>query len=531
MIATTYQPTSNDLALTANVPLANTRRQFDPATFAFIPNVPVFAEHETTCTAGRYEGRKLSFGYSELLAVCQRCNRRIEETGDYATVVIGHTPPKELIWKGDAQTPELVGFCGPFRMGQITLAGGNRRWAILADFHIFKEDEKQLRKYPRRSAELWLEEKYDDMFLDPIALLSAEAPRLDMGLLYSQFRQGGAQVEIYAAASAPSAASVSIPAPAGRVSKQYQGEANMAMAPEDIQQIVAAIMQTEPMQWCMAQMQQGGDPAGQPPGGPMPGAPAPGGPPPGAPAPGGPPQQNAGADPSAMGAPPPVMPGAPGSGPMAGAPPQVPPAAEPPKQYSSYDDAAEEDDELDDAADDADDVEEDVEKMGKYPGKHKKRKKKHYAGDDCPPGDPKKEAPEQYAKRIYRLEQELAVERYSRQNAERRAFFAAKASEGYQVDVSDEMEICSATSMSPEQFERYGKHFENTRSQLPMDFTLPAGEMPRTDKMRTVNGRPEVAEYSLAASDRARQICEAAISKGESVDYESVLHSVVAGKQ
>ncbi len=504
-ILDSYSPTTNDLALTRQVPVANTRRVFDPQSFTSIPNVPVFAEHETTCTAGKYAGRKLTFGYNELLAVCQRCNRRITETGDYATIVIGHTPPRDLIWKGEAKSPELIGFCGPFRMGQIALADGRLRWSILADFHVFKEDEKKLRKYPRRSAELWLEERYDDMFLDPIALLSSEAPRLDMGLLYSRF-ESGRNVEIYAAAAGPSASSVFIPAPA-KPAKNYQGEDTMPFSPEDVQQIVSAIMQTEPMQFVVSLMQQQGDPAGQPPGpppGPDAGA-APGGPPPGPGAPPPEPQPMAGSDPAGA---PPAMPGAPGAGPMMPPQPGAMPG-QPPKQYAGDDD---DDEEYDDEDDDT-------------PPMPKPKKKK-----------PAAEEPEQYSlqsahKRIYSLEQQLAVERYARENVERRSFFVAKQAEGYDVNPDDEMAICASNVMPREQWEKYSKHFEKTRSHSPLDFSLPAGQLPRSgDKVRTVNGRPEVAEYSLEASDRARQVCEAAIARGETVDYESVLRQIVAGQ-
>ena len=43
-----------------------------------------------------------------------------------------------------------------------------------------------LREYPRRSAELWAYENYDDMYIDPISLLGAETPWSDMGVLYEK---------------------------------------------------------------------------------------------------------------------------------------------------------------------------------------------------------------------------------------------------------------------------------------------------------------------------------------------------------
>ena len=172
MVTATPQPT---------LPVADVRApgQFDGKDFETRTNVPIFAEHRTTAK----DGRELNFGFAELQAVCDRCNRRIDETGDYATVCIGHTPDPDSMAKG-ANMPEMVGFAGPFRMGMMPPSPtGKQRYAILADLHIMAEDAAKLRKYPRRSPELWLEDKYEDMFLDPIALLGAEAPRLDMGLL------------------------------------------------------------------------------------------------------------------------------------------------------------------------------------------------------------------------------------------------------------------------------------------------------------------------------------------------------------
>ena len=86
--------------------------------------------------------------------------------------MIGHTPDPQ---GGEAPQPELVGYAGPFRLG--TIGEGERKcWAILADFHVFRNDLAKVRKHPRRSPELCLEDSYEEMFLDPIAC-SARRPR------------------------------------------------------------------------------------------------------------------------------------------------------------------------------------------------------------------------------------------------------------------------------------------------------------------------------------------------------------------
>ncbi|MGO9108534.1 MAG: hypothetical protein ACLP9L_04810 [Thermoguttaceae bacterium] len=277
----------------ANIPGAELR--FPAEQYVTLPNVPVFREHQTRAV----DGRQLQFGMQQLQAVSNRCNRRIAETGDYAGIVIGHTPDPE---DPNGQQPELVGYAGPFRMG--TIGEGDRKcWAILADFHIMRQDLAKVRKHPRRSPELCLEDTYEEMFLDPIALLGAEAPRLDLGLvtgaqggdgasqptpdgmarkLYS-FVRDGRRVEKYAmgACAMPSAGNVFTPSSNLSLSKtpskkpqQYaanpQPETTSMLTPEDISAVVEAFLATDAGQFLVTEMKakQGANaivPAGQEP--------------------------------------------------------------------------------------------------------------------------------------------------------------------------------------------------------------------------------------------------------------------------
>lgn len=214
---------------------------FSAERFFTVRDVPVLIEHETTAK----DGRKLHFGQPELDAVCRRCNQRIEETGDYAAVTLGHTP------EPGQQKPEppVVGFAGPFRLGKV-----GEKWAVLADMHLYREDVERVRKYPRRSPELWLEKTYDRMFMDPIALLGAEAPRLDMGLMMLyQARRDGRLIEKYAAVH-PSATNVFVP---DHEPEDYQKEDAMALSPEDIKQLIDALEGLDWVQWAKAQMAAG----------------------------------------------------------------------------------------------------------------------------------------------------------------------------------------------------------------------------------------------------------------------------------
>lgn len=253
------------------LPVANTRQagDFDEREFQNVANVPVFAEHQTVAK----DGRQLKFGRNELSAIVNRCNRRIDETGDYATITIGHTPSPEERAKGAVQ-PDVVGFAGPYRLGTIG-AGERKRYAILADFHYHKEDLPKIKKHPRRSPEVWLEDSYAEMFFDPIALLGAEAPRLDMGLLYSAQRQGSDRVVEKYTAVAPAAGNTFIPDEKLNAENEGSEMGSEMLTPDTIRQLVDALFQLPELQWVKSQMAEQGGIGGEP-------EPAMGGPPPAA---------------------------------------------------------------------------------------------------------------------------------------------------------------------------------------------------------------------------------------------------------
>lgn len=556
MVATAnnFSVSSNDLALTQGVPVANVRRStFPDSLFVNVPAVPIFAEHTTTCTSGRYQGRVLTFGHSELLAVAQRCNQRIAMTGDYATLCLGHTPPKEMVLKGEAEPPEVVGMAGPFYMGQLVAGDGTRRWAILADFHYFREDYPRMKKYPRRSPELWLEERYADMFLDPIALLGSEAPRLDMGMVYSRF-QAGRVVELYSAAAAPSASNVFVENH-DSIGSHYAAEdhnsgGNAMLAPEDLKAITDAFMQTEPMQWVVSQMQQGGSPGGQAPGA---------NPPPDAG--GAPPQQNAGVDPMMAGgaAPMPMpIPAPTGAAPIPG---QQPPPQNP-QQYAG------DDDDEDEFVEDGTDMEDDEDEPPKqYAGRDGKRRRKvsgksnprmNYEGNDVQGVEGQAPAPgkvmnsegqaagagsvqgsEKYAKqfatmakRIQALEGQVELERYGKENAQRLATIEGLKLEGYVVDSAKLMKRCSADRMNREMFAETVEDIRENYSKVPDgQLAIPDMPFPETEKSWvSKEGRPEVAQYSRAISDKAMAICQAKMNSNETVDYGTILEAVAKGQ-
>lgn len=171
--------------------------------YVVFKNVPIFVEHERTLK----NGRVLHFGRDELKAVADRSNRRIEETSDFCPVVIGHTSPDN----DPNVNPPKIGWAGPFRLGWLT--ANKDKYAILADFRIEKDKAPLLKEYPRRSAEIWPEERYEDMYIDPISLLGADTPWSDMGVLYAKKDGAGVEKVYYSIAPQAPSAYTGLPKP------------------------------------------------------------------------------------------------------------------------------------------------------------------------------------------------------------------------------------------------------------------------------------------------------------------------------
>lgn len=445
------------------------------------PNVPVFVEHQTTARNGRI----LRFGRRELEQVAGRCNRRIAETGDYAGVVIGHTADEP---DGSGPPKPLIGMAGPFRVGRL-----GTKAAILADFHVRKTYVGSLKDFPRRSPELWLADDYAEMFFDPISLLGAEAPRLDMGLMYSRRKHGDREVEVYTAVcpgpmnAAPRgevtigrpkktyAAGPQSGAPKPTPQKTQTARRAMALEAQDIQQIVDALEQLDWVQYVKQQMMT--DAAGAAPhdepdadnlGSPD-DVPTPDEAPPTADFPPGP-------APDA-----PKLPGI-GDGDADNAPP-VPPA---------------------------------------------------------PTGIPKpgdKDAPAvKYAKIFHavnamrsELDQAKAAleeERGKRVNVERYAALSERR-QLYAFDLDKEAERCKYGKMSDPAFAEHLKMIEDNYRPIPINTHLPTFQVPTPE---APGGKRALEKYSKEHSDRAFAIAQERSLKGERVSYEAILADVAGGK-
>ena len=218
--------------------IVQAKSQFPDSEFAFVPCVPIFAEHVAT----NQDGSPLPYGRDELRKMVDGNNDRIADTGGFSPITDGHTPSREAMDKG-AKMPDVLGYTGPYRLGMI--GAKTPRWAIFASEWHHRSDRQKLSKMRRRSPEVWLHSDPSMRVIDPVAALGAETPRLDMGLVRCCRASGGQLVMKYSAADPP-AASVFTPGLAGK--KSQYGESQMALSPEDVKQVVDELMKTDLMQ-------------------------------------------------------------------------------------------------------------------------------------------------------------------------------------------------------------------------------------------------------------------------------------------
>lgn len=202
--------------------------------FVAFQDVPVFKAHTTR------DGHEMD--ERALRRICQRCNDRIRDTGDFAPIVLRHTDDE------GERDPEVVGFAGPYRLG--TVGRLEPKPAILATLRIFREDANKVRKYPRLSVEYWADESDPtNGYFDPISLLGAETPELDLGIRYAKDNSGltlmrYAKVTRFQAAPGGSNTFVPGVANADEKKTQFAKGADMAepaFSPEAIQQLIEAL--------------------------------------------------------------------------------------------------------------------------------------------------------------------------------------------------------------------------------------------------------------------------------------------------
>ena len=131
--------------------------------------VPILDEHWLESN----DGNKIVYLTAALLQkFADNGNRRIKLTGDETPLVVGHTKDE-----GDEKTqPEIIGYAREFSVRPFFKTG---RKALYCKWRVYEDKIPLLRKFPRRSVEIWLKR----MEIDPISLLGATTPDRDLGLV------------------------------------------------------------------------------------------------------------------------------------------------------------------------------------------------------------------------------------------------------------------------------------------------------------------------------------------------------------
>jgi len=164
--------------------------------YAVFPSVPVFDEHE---------GRDGTVYDRALLAkIASNCNLRTVDTGDKCPIVGWHTPED----KDPHKMPPVIGWAEDFRVEDF--GRSDTRGCIFSKFKVFADELKYFLRHPRRSVEIWKGKNPEDRFFDPIAVLGAETPKRDLGLIYSRSGDGD-ESEHYAMPVYPGGSNTSIP--------------------------------------------------------------------------------------------------------------------------------------------------------------------------------------------------------------------------------------------------------------------------------------------------------------------------------
>jgi hypothetical protein len=211
-------------------PLATPRRE--DGEFVDLGWRPVFKEHINRA-GQRFDRRSME-------RIAERCNDRIKD-GDFAPIVVRHT-------KDDGSfDPEVVGLAGPFKCQK--LPGQNGKWAVYARWRIYKEDASKPKKYPRVSVEYWADENDPTGgYFDPISMLGAETPELDLGIHYAAdpndpTRRLMRYAKVMRFSATPGGGPNTFPPSGTEIDdkekrQRYQGG---TLSPDDIQQIIAAL--------------------------------------------------------------------------------------------------------------------------------------------------------------------------------------------------------------------------------------------------------------------------------------------------
>jgi hypothetical protein len=201
--------------------------------YILVKDVPILDEH----VLRDHDGNPIAkLDGAKLTAIAHKANQRLRETGDAVPIVIGHT-------KDDApelSQPPVVGYAVNFKVGKLLKSG---RKAILATFKLLRSQRELIKRFPRRSVELWL----DDLTIDPISLLGATTPERDLGLLQLSHTGRSCRGRPFSNRDLTRPRQLSKTPP-----KQMENK-------ELLQELMAMLEQTDVFQWAKQQMSKMGE--------------------------------------------------------------------------------------------------------------------------------------------------------------------------------------------------------------------------------------------------------------------------------
>lgn len=142
-------------------------------------DVPVYDGH---IIVDRITGKEYPVTQERLQEIADRSNRRVDQTGDECPLIVGHTKDDLPEW----DQPPIVGYASEFYVEHDEKL--KRPVMYARNYKLYKKSfvgdremdaEEIMRRFPRRSAEVWLKDK----IIDPISLLGATTPMRDLGLV------------------------------------------------------------------------------------------------------------------------------------------------------------------------------------------------------------------------------------------------------------------------------------------------------------------------------------------------------------
>jgi hypothetical protein len=149
----------------------------DPQKWVTVPSVPLLDEHEMSGADGRPVAQ---VDRSVLEEIARNNNKRVTDTGDPATLILGHTSDDPRAEERPAKGFVVNYQVKPFKRDE----SGRVIYAIHGDYKVRPQNAHLLEEYPRRSVELWWQKKE----LDPIAMLGGSSPERDLGVVIRNSR-------------------------------------------------------------------------------------------------------------------------------------------------------------------------------------------------------------------------------------------------------------------------------------------------------------------------------------------------------